>query len=344
MKKVVFVIAFAAAALCALSLWWHAKQEHRAGLLTLYGNVDLRQAELAFNNNERISELFVEEGDRVKAGQLLGRLDTSRLSALAAQAQHQVEAQRQAVDRLHHGSRPEEIAQARANVESAEAEAAYSQKQYARLKSLTAKLDGRAVSQQDLQSAEAALAASRARLTVNKKALELQLAGPRQEDIAQAESVLKANEAQLAFAKQQLADAELVSPAGGVIRSRLLEAGEMASAQRPVFSLALSDPKWVRAYVDESDLGHVRPGMRAEVTVDTFPERPLEAWIGFISPVAEFTPKAVQTEELRSSLVYEVRVLVKDPGNILRLGMPATVKLFADHEAPAAVPPDSAAR
>jgi HlyD family secretion protein len=83
----------------------------------------------------------------------------------------------------------------------------------------------------------------------------------------------------------------------------------------------------VRAYVTETDLGHVRPGMKATVMVDAFPGRGFAGWVGFISPVAEFTPKTVQTSDLRTSLVYEIRVFVKDPGDELRLGMPATVHL-----------------
>jgi HlyD family secretion protein len=111
-----------------------------------------------------------------------------------------------------------------------------------------------------------------------------------------------------------------------------LEPGDMASPQKPVFSLAITDPKWVRAYVSESDLGKIREGMAAAVAVDSFPKRRFDGWVGFISPVAEFTPKAVQTEELRTSLVYEVRVFVKDPSDELRLGMPATVYLNTDKE------------
>ena len=106
-----------------------------------------------------------------------------------------------------------------------------------------------------------------------------------------------------------------------------MEPGEMASPQKPVFSLAITDPKWIRAYVSEPDLGKVHPGMTASVMVDSFPKRRFDGWVGFISPVAEFTPKTVQTSELRTSLVYEVRVFVNDPSDDLRLGMPATVYL-----------------
>jgi HlyD family secretion protein len=112
-----------------------------------------------------------------------------------------------------------------------------------------------------------------------------------------------------------------------VVRSRIVEPGEMSSPQKSAFTLAIVDPKWVRAYVAEPDLGSVHEGMHAEVTVDAFHGRRFPAWVGFISPVAEFTPKSVETTELRSSLVYEIRVFVRDPDNELRLGMPATVHL-----------------
>ena len=112
----------------------------------------------------------------------------------------------------------------------------------------------------------------------------------------------------------------------------------MATPQKAVFALAIIDPKWVRAYVSEPDLGKVREGMKASIVVDSFPGRRFEGWIGFISPMAEFTPKAVQTEELRTSLVYEGRVFVKDPDNGLRLGMPATVRLDINQQVTAPPP------
>lgn len=99
----------------------------------------------------------------------------------------------------------------------------------------------------------------------------------------------------------------------------------MASPNRPVVTLALTDPKWVRAYVPEPDLGRINLGMKANVLSDSFPDQKFEGWIGFISPVAEFTPKTVETEDLRTKLVYEVRVFVHDTKDLLRLGMPTTV-------------------
>jgi HlyD family secretion protein len=107
----------------------------------------------------------------------------------------------------------------------------------------------------------------------------------------------------------------------------------MATPQRPVLNLALVDPKWIRAFVSESDLGRIHGGMKASISTDSFPGRTVPGWVGFIASVAEFTPKSVQTAELRSSLVYEVRVFVQDPQDQLRLGMPATVLLELDPDA-----------
>ena len=314
--------------------WWDSHRPDNGKELVLHGNVDLRQVELAFNNSERIAAVLVHEGDRVRRGQLLARLDTGRLEPQLAQVEAQAAAQRQVVQRLRNGSRPEEIAQARANVEAAKADALNAHLQYERLKSAAELSAGRAVRLQDVDNAKAALQVADAKQAVNQKALDLALAGPRKEDIAEAEARLRANEAQAALLRQQLADSQLLSPLDGVVRTRVMEPGEMASPQKSVFALAITDPKWVRVYVSEPDLGKVRSGMTASVVVDSFPKRRFEGWIGFISPVAEFTPKSVQTEELRSSLVYEVRVFVKDPADELRLGMPASayVALQQDKE------------
>jgi HlyD family secretion protein len=313
--------------------WWFTHRPKEANELVLYGNVDLRQAQLAFNNSDRIEEVRVQEGDHVHKGELLARLDESRLKPQVAQAEAQVAAQRAVVERLHNGSRPEEIAQARAAAESAKADAAIARRTNDRLRTLDAMAEG-AVSKQDLDNAKAVLEVTEAKLAVSQRALDLVVLGPRKEEIAENEAKLRANEAQLAFLKQQLADAILYAPSDGIIRTRLLEPGEMATMQKPVFSLAITDPKWVRAYVSETDLGKVHEGMKATIGVDSFPSRRFEGWVGFVSPAAEFTPKSVQTEELRTSLVYEVRVFVKDPSDNLRLGMPATVYLPLRQEAP----------
>jgi HlyD family secretion protein len=324
MRHVAIMVVGLGAGITALFGWYWTHPRQPPDTLSLYGNVDLRQADLAFNGNERIAAVLVQEGDRVRKGEVLARLDTSRLDPQVAQAQAQAAAQHAVVERMHNGSRPEEIAEARANLDQANADAANARTQYDRKRDLLQRAAG---SQQDFDNAKAALSMAEARVALNQKALDLAVAGPRKEDIAQAEAQERGYEAQFALLRQQRADAQLVAPMDGVVRSRLMEPGEMASPQRAVLTLAIMDPKWVRAYVSERDLGKVHPGMKAVVQADSFPDRGFEGWVGFISPVAEFTPKEVQTPELRTSLVYEVRVFVTDPADDLRLGMPATVLL-----------------
>jgi len=328
MKRTIWIAAVVVVTLVAAGvIWWSAHRNDEAKELVLYGNVDLRQVDVAFNHSERIAAILVQEGDRVRKGQLLARLDTARLEPQLAQAEAQAVAQGFVVQRLRNGSRPEEIAQARANVEAAKADALNARSQYERLKSAAEFSAGRAVRLQDVDNAKTAVQVAEARLAVNQKTLDLALAGPRKEEIAEAAARLRASEAQAALLRQQLADSRLMAPVDGVIRTRVMEAGEIASPQKGVFAIAVTDPKWVRVYVSETNLGKVNHGMAAAIAVDSLSDRRFEGWVGFISPVAEFSPKSVQTEELRPSLVYQVRVFVKDPADVLRLGMPATAYL-----------------
>jgi HlyD family secretion protein len=319
-----------------LIAYWIFGRDDRSGLVVLHGNVDLRQVDLPFNDAERIAEVLVEEGSIVKAGQVLARLDTGRLLPRMQQAQARAAAQAELLRKLRNGARPEEIAQARAAVNAAEAEAANARSQFDRLRGISDESKGRAVSPQDLEAGATAARMSEAQAENARKALELTLAGPRKEDIDHAKAQLDAAEADLALLKRQLADAELVSPTDGVVRNRLMEPGELATPQRPVFSIAITHPKWVRAYASEVDLSRIKVGAPATVTTDGTAGSPLQGTVGFISSTAEFTPKTVQTEELRTSLVYEVRVFVQDEEDRLRLGMPASVTI--DPSAPVQTP------
>ena len=325
-KKLVFITIGIIIIAGAAAGWYLTRQQSTADTLVLFGNVDIRQVSLAFNGSERIAEMRVQEGDRVKAGQVLAKLDTRTLKLQIAQAEAQIAVQEQALLRLKHGTRPEEVAQARAQVASAQADVDLAEQQLKRLQNIE-HAASQAISQQDLDSARSRRRVALAQLENQKKALELALIGPRKEDIAQAEAQLEVSKAELELLKHQLNLFELISPIDAVVRSRLLEPGDMASPQRPVYALAITNPKWVRAYIKEADLGMIKPGMGARVTTDSYPGQPIHGYIGYISSVAEFTPKTVQTEELRTSLVYEIRVYVDDPEDRLRLGMPATVHI-----------------
>lgn len=305
---------------------WSHRDKAAAGELTLYGNVDIRQVSLAFDGTGRIAELRAEEGDSVKAGQVIGLLDIRTLEIQARQAQAQVEVQRQTLLRLRNGSRPEEIAQIRAQLESAEASAVRADTDYSRATRMQATASG-AISEQTVDQRRSDAQTARAKVEEVRAALKLSESGARAEDIAGAEAQLEASEAGLALLRHQIDQGRLRAPVDGIVRSRLLEPGDMASSAKAVFALAITQPKWARIYVPETDLGRIKPGMAAKVFTDSHPDRPIDGKVGYIASVAEFTPKSVQTEELRTSLVYEVRVVVEDGAGALRLGQPVTVRL-----------------
>jgi len=327
-RRLTVILVLLIAATFAGGVWWvFNRPAPPSDTLTLYGNVDLRYVSLAFNQPERIAEVLVQEGDRVHKGERLATQETKRLKPALDDAEAEQAAQQKLVERDHKGSRPQEIDQARAALAAAEAEAVYAQQQYDRLQGIGIESHNRAVSRQDLDSARSALDVAKARVDQAQKTLDLALLGPREEDVARDEAMLRAMAARTALARQHLADTVLLAPVDGIIRTRLLEVGDMASPDMPVYSLAITDPKWIRTYVSERDLPRIHEGMKAQITTDGLPGRSLDGWVGFISPQAEFTPKNVETPDLRTSLVYEVRIFVHDDANLLRLGMPATVRI-----------------
>ena len=325
-KIFIVVILFVTATSVGASLWYwqYGRQAGAKDKLVLFGNVDIRQVNPAFNVSERILRIAVEEGNRVVKGQLLASLDSERLQYEVDRAQARVQAQQELVSKMETGSRPDEIDKARAEVNAAAARARDAKRTYRRLKSLAAT---DSISREKADNAKAAADQAQAELKAAKETLALATAGPRKEDIAAARATLRAYVAELSLAREKLSDAELHAPADGIIRERILEPGDMAFPQRPVFTLALTDPVWVRTYIPEPDLGKLKPGMLAKVSTDSYPNKDYKAWVGFISPTAEFTPKSVETPDIRTSLVYQVRVFVCNPRNELRLGMPATVTI-----------------
>ena len=337
-KKLRFVLLpliLLAAAAAAAAFFWRREYAAPAHRRTLYGNIDIREVRLAFNASGRIQSLAVREGAAVRAGQLVARLDPVRYADAVAQARSRLAAQAQVLARLEAGSRPEEIAQARAQAAAAQAALDNAEATYRRQVSL-AREDF--VSPQAVDNAAAALKGARAEFAARRQALALAVKGPRKEDIDAAHAALQADQAALALAQRELADTGLYAPAAGVIDDRILEPGDMASPQTPVYTLALDNPVWARVYVPETALGRVRSGMRADISSDSFPGRSFSGWVGYVSPTAEFTPKTVQTPELRTQLVYQARVYACNPDGALRLGMPVTVTIPLRGKATGSVP------
>ena len=323
-KPIAMIVLLAAVAACWYG-WQHWRpQGQDAGVF--YGNIDVRQVSLAFEGSGRVAQVDAEEGDRVQSGQVLAVLDTRTLALQADQAAAQLRVQEENLRRLKNGARPAEIAQARSRLAAAQADAQRARREQARLERIATASAG-AVSVQDVDRARSAARVAQAAVKERQDALALVQEGARREEIDAADAQVAAARAQLALLRHQLEQGDLRAPVAAVVRSRLLEPGDMASPQRPVLALAVTSPKWARIYVDESSLGQVKPGQTAQLSVDSMPGRTLAGRVGYISSVAEFTPKSVQTEVLRTSLVYEVRVLVDDPDDVLRLGQPVTVRL-----------------
>lgn len=298
-----------------------------ANALILYGNVEIREVQLAFQDAGRIRHIAVDEGAAVRRGMLLAEIDPERYLLEVRRLEGETEAQRQLLERLRQGSRPQEIAKAGAAVEAAGTLLADARSTYERTEKLFVL---NKISRQQVDNARSALAKAEAGLETARQELSLAVEGPRTEDIARAEAGLRALEAALALTRRKYEDSRLLAPTDGIIHNRILEPGAMAAPGSPVLTLALSDPLWIRTYLTESDLGRVRPGMRAEITTDSYPEKVYCGWVGFISPTAEFTPKTVETPELRTRLVYRARVFACNPEGELRLGMPVTVTLLLD--------------
>jgi membrane fusion protein YbhG len=317
------------ALVAAGALWFRRPARPTSNELVLYGNVEVREVDVAFNEGDRIVAMHVEEGDPVEAGQLLAELDDSRLEHVVLEAEAKVSAQRAVVARFEVGSRPEEIERARAETAAAQAELADARVTHERLEKL-ARSD--VASQQQLDDARADYLAARARLKIARENLRLAVEGPRSEDIQAARAQLRADENALELARHRLADTKLFAPGASTVRVRIVEPGAVVLPNTPVYTLALADPVWVRAYLSEIDLGRVFPGMKAAIFGDAFPDRPHSGWVGFISPTAEFTPKPVETPDLRTSLVYRTRIYVHNPDHTLRQGMPVTVRLPLDQE------------
>ena len=321
-KRNVFLLLFAAVVLVAGGFAAYDLTRDGARELKLYGSIDMRTVDLAFEESGRIKAVLVEEGARVSAGQKLAQLETRRYEIARETAAAQVAVAQKELQLLLAGSRQEEIDAARAELEAAQSSYRFAQRTCARESKL-----GEATTKLRVDEACSQAKVSAAQAKAAQKQLDLLLAGTRIEQIEVARANLELAEAALADAQRALENCTLLSPSEGVIRTRLREKGDMVSAQSAVYELALMNPLWARVWVDEVNLGRVAPGQKVRVKVDSYPDQTFEAVVGFVSSVAEFTPKTVQTEDLRTSLVYEVRATVADPQGLLRLGMPVTVEL-----------------
>ncbi len=304
--------------------WWQAQP---SGPVLLYGNVDIRTVSPGFRVSGKLQSLNVDEGTVVKAGDLLGTLDDAPYRNALLKAEGVRDSAQAALSMMEAGYRTEEIAQAKADVARNTAAAQFARQFYQRQSGL---MQSKAISANDLENArnqrdqtEAALKAAQDKLTQLEN-------GFRKEETEQARGQLKQAEAAVAQAKLDLADTRLTAPADGTILTRAVEPGTILPAGSTVFTLSLTNPVWVRAYVSERELGQAQPGRAVLLETDSRPGQPYHGHVGFVSPTAEFTPKSVETPALRTDLVYRLRIVVTDADPLLRQGMPVTIRFDSE--------------
>jgi HlyD family secretion protein len=290
--------------------------------VTLYGNVDIRQVELGFRVAGRVQSMQLEEGQSVSAGSVMASLDPRTFDDEIRADQADVSVQEATLKKLVAGSRPPEIARGRAAVEEAKAAQENALLELQRTEKLVT--DG-ALPRANYDNTVAASRQADARVASAEDSLRLLVQGNRTEDIAAARATLAVAQARVASAQTALDDSRLVAPADGVVISRVHEPGAIVAPNDIVYVLSLTHSVWVRAYVGETELGKLHPGREVLVSSDSVPLRRYRGRVGFISPTAEFTPKSVETPELRTDLVYRLRVIVDDADSSLRQGMPVTV-------------------
>jgi HlyD family secretion protein len=292
----------------------------RAGDLVLSGNLEVTDAQLGFKVPGRVVERLFSEGDRVKAGQLVARLDDTEQQEQLALRRAELAGTEASLAALVAGSRPQEIAASEAALRSAEADRDRVRLDFYRQTELRGK---DAIADRELEASQAQLKVAEARTAETAERLKLVREGPRAEDLAQGRARVEQARASVALAGTQLENTRLISPLTGVVLSHNIEPGEFVSAGTPIVTVADTAHVWVRAYVNQTDLGRLRLGQKVEVRTDTFPDKPYEGTVGFIASEAEFTPKTVQTAKERVKLVFRVKIDLANPNDELKPGMPA---------------------
>jgi HlyD family secretion protein len=389
MRKLVIVSIVLVLGAAAIALYMFTGQDI-SGLsggsedrIEVSGNIELTEVNVAFKTSGRLIERTVGEGDLVKKGQLIARLDRDQLLAqrdrelaglqeansLLAQAETQLAWQKQnhaatleqseaelnaylaRLQELESGARPQEIQEAKAAVDSAQSEFDRANRDWERAQTLY-KNDDISTAQYDQYRSR--LESAKAALTQATERHALVLAGPREEQInaasaqvQRARAALKMAEsnaleikrleqmlplrraeiaraeANLALIESQLADTVAVSPIDGVVLVEAADVGEILAAGTTVVIIGDIDHPWLRAYINETDLGRLKLGAKAKITTDSYPGKEYEGRVSFIASEAEFTPKQIQTREERVKLVYRFKVEVENPQHELKSNMPA---------------------
>ncbi len=289
------------------------------------GNMEATQVDVSAKITARIISLKVREGDRVTEGQLLLRLDDTDLRADTDRSGAALGSAEAQLRDLLAGARREEIEQAREALRSATATRVWTERDFRRAQELFQK---ELIATQDVDRARQAYEVAVAQERSARANLELLEAGPRPWQVEAARGQVTQAKAALEFARSRLAEATILSPINGVVLRKNLEAGETANPGVSILTLVDPTDLWLRAYVPETDIGKIKVGMVARITVDAFRDRSFAARITEIASEAEFTPKNVQTKKERVNLVFRIKIAVDNPEGFLKPGMPADAEIL----------------
>ncbi|MCT7650169.1 HlyD family efflux transporter periplasmic adaptor subunit [Aliarcobacter butzleri] len=295
--------------------------------LTFYGNIDTRTVNVGFRFLGKIENITKDEGEIVKKDEVLVKLDTASLEKSLEELNEKIFASKLELSKLQTGYRQEEILEAKAAMEEAIENLNKTKDTYNRQANL---FKTKSTSEENFTISQLNYKQALATLDKAKALYELRKNGYRDEDIKIQESNLKSLEIQAQKLKIDLNDSVIKAPVDGVILTRFKEIGAITNAGESILEIAKTDEFWVRAYIDEKNLGNIKPGLKMSIQTDSKSEN-YEGVIGFISPVAEFTPKNIETQELRADLVYSFRVIVKNPDDKIRQGMPVTLKIVQNN-------------
>lgn len=300
--------------------FFYFKKPAHVSQIRVSGNIEVTTVGVGFKIPGHVAKRLVNEGETVRKGQLVAILETADLELAVAEAQAQLMAARASLSELKNGSRRQEVLAAQAVVRRMEADTNNAGADDQRLQALFAM---NAVSAQERERARTLYLMAQSRYEEAKEQLKLVMEGPRSEQIDLAQARAEQAEKQLSLAQTRLNYARVFSPLDGVVLSDNIEAGEYVTAGTPVVTIGDISQVWLKAYVNETNLGQIKLGQKAAVTTDTFPGKMYPGHISFIASQAEFTPKTIQTTEERVKLVYRIKITVDNDRQELKPGMPA---------------------
>jgi len=324
-KRVLLVVLIVAAATLLLYTFLTRNPRGNDHFISVSGNIEATEVDVGFKISGRIMNRPFEEGAWVERGQVLAKLDDEDLRNRLEVARATVVSVRARLDKLLAGSRPEEIRQAEAAVQQAQFDLENKQIIHERMKLLYEK---QVVPKETYDNADTAFKVAKAALQRTRESYQLVREGPRKEDIDDARAQVEQARASLKLAETQLGYTVLYSPLSGVILVKSGEIGEVVNPGTPILTVADIQNVWLKAYIPETDLGKVKWGQEVIVTTDLHPRKEYKGRISFISSQAEFTPKNIQTEKERVTLVYRIKVDLQNPDLELKPGMPADGKIL----------------